>query len=531
MVAVTAGLAAVYFLPLHEVTQASVRGSGTPAGFEAADWALAPSALSQAFLPFARGGPRSFGPGPFFEETALYVGVITLACAALAPCGRRRRRHVLFFLATAGLAVLLALGRATPLHDLAAALPGVGSLRVPARWLFVADFAVAILAGFGLDWVTRRSPRARRVGLLAAAAALAGAVAVATLLETGADHTRLAVLLALTSSFLVGAVGAPAPAWRWLAVAILAADLRPFVARVHGAYQVPPSEAVVREPAVEHVARAAGGSRFLRHPRLDPSNSALALGAYDLGGYNSLPLQRHWAYLERAGTARNGEERLLAAGAARFFVAPADWSPPPAPEGAVGDAVVPLRPVFRLGGSVVYENPAALPRTWAVHEVRRVRAGDALAALRDPAWSPARTVVVDDPSAPAVSGALPSTVTLERDDHTRLSLLATMQADGYVVLADAYYPGWEADVDGRPTPVYPANQAFRAVFVPAGEHRVSFVLDTGTYRTGALISLLTLGGASALLLRARRPRGQRAMAAGTSSGAAACAPSRQRRMS
>ena len=48
----------------------------------------------------------------------------------------------------------------------------------------------------------------------------------------------------------------------------------------------------------------------------------------------------------------------------------------------------------------------------------------------------------------------------------------TTDRPGYLFTGDAYYPGWEAELDGRPVPLYRANLAFRAVYVPAGEHLV-----------------------------------------------------------
>jgi len=62
---------------------------------------------------------------------------------------------------------------------------------------------------------------------------------------------------------------------------------------------------------------------------------------------------------------------------------------------------------------------------------------------------------------------------------------------GYLFLANTWYPGWVAYVDGRETPVNRADYVFMAVKVPAGDHSV--LLE---YRPASLIvgAWLTLAG-------------------------------------
>jgi uncharacterized membrane protein YfhO len=60
------------------------------------------------------------------------------------------------------------------------------------------------------------------------------------------------------------------------------------------------------------------------------------------------------------------------------------------------------------------------------------------------------------------------------------------------VLVDTYDPGWRAWVDGRPTPVAPANIAFRAVRVPEGRHSVELVYRPTEVFVGIAVSVLAL---------------------------------------
>jgi len=64
--------------------------------------------------------------------------------------------------------------------------------------------------------------------------------------------------------------------------------------------------------------------------------------------------------------------------------------------------------------------------------------------------------------------------------------------DGYVVLADSYYPGWRAELDSNPVPVLRAQHALRAVAVPAGRHTIRFFYRPRSFTIGLTASLLTI---------------------------------------
>ncbi|MEZ4636939.1 MAG: YfhO family protein [Caldilineaceae bacterium] len=82
--------------------------------------------------------------------------------------------------------------------------------------------------------------------------------------------------------------------------------------------------------------------------------------------------------------------------------------------------------------------------------------------------------------------------------------------DAFLVLSDAYYPGWRATIDGADTPIHPTNVLFRGVAVPAGEHEIVFTFDPPTWRNGVVISgaglVLWIGIIIAAVLVRRRDR-------------------------
>ena len=71
-----------------------------------------------------------------------------------------------------------------------------------------------------------------------------------------------------------------------------------------------------------------------------------------------------------------------------------------------------------------------------------------------------------------------------------------------LVLVDTWFPGWIAEVDGRPRPILRANYLFRAVPVPVGRAVVRFDYRPRSLRIGAMLSACSLLLLLGLVLRA-----------------------------
>jgi hypothetical protein len=115
--------------------------------------------------------------------------------------------------------------------------------------------------------------------------------------------------------------------------------------------------------------------------------------------------------------------------------------------------------------------------------------GDLARSLADPAFDPRSTVLLEgdlgadpDPGSQLDGKAV---ILEERPESVRL--LVEAPGSGYLVLSDAYAPGWRAHLDGAPVDILKANGMFRAVRVGPGRHEVimtylpaSVVLGFGT---------------------------------------------------
>lgn len=126
-------------------------------------------------------------------------------------------------------------------------------------------------------------------------------------------------------------------------------------------------------------------------------------------------------------------------------------------------------------GVAIYRNEDAGPRAFLAYRARALGSeGEAYPLLVAPGFRPHQEVLLCQGTALAGEPAAGDRVTIEayEPEHVRVRVRAGARA--YLVLADSYYEGWQARVDGRPVPICRADVALRAVLVEPGEHVVEF---------------------------------------------------------
>jgi hypothetical protein len=100
----------------------------------------------------------------------------------------------------------------------------------------------------------------------------------------------------------------------------------------------------------------------------------------------------------------------------------------------------------------------------------------------------------------------PGSVTVTEYMPGHIALDVDAARPSLLVVAESYYPGWRATIDGQPAAILRANYLSQGLVTPQGEHTVEFSYEPGNFRYGALISLAGLAsllalGAWALLKR------------------------------
>jgi hypothetical protein len=167
--------------------------------------------------------------------------------------------------------------------------------------------------------------------------------------------------------------------------------------------------------------------------------------------------------------------------------------------------------VYRSEEVAVYENPDASPRALITHNVRRVGDEEAFQQLRSPQPS-AEIFVSDGPELETdVGQGINEAARILTYEPERVVIDAQLDAEGYLVLTDAWDPGWIVLVDGVAAPIVRADVIFRAVYLEAGAHRVEFLYRPRAFYVGLALSgiglaLLGIAVLGTVLWRVRPPR-------------------------
>jgi hypothetical protein len=493
---------------------------------------LAPNIFGTLNLTYDYWGPMwdTIPEGTYTDRAINYLFAGTLPVVLLLWQGLGRgglfAREIRYFVLLGLSATVYALGRYTPVFEaLFDAVPGISLYRRPADATFFINIALAVACGYcvhlyvaGAPAGLEDAPRWRRAIRFAAPALLAGgllASGVAFSLRVG--HGQAAILQAAAFAAMA-AVGlslllsqASRPARAIAAAIVVAATGAELVWRNAGSsLNMEPASryAVYNELAPQDFAGLQMLKRELdarqsrgERPRVEIlglggawQNASMVLGIEDTVGYNALRIAEY----ERAvGSGENAVELRLRQFPGTFrgyrcslasllgleylvLDRPAEKLPRHFPR---------LRNAELLHASEtmwIYRLPPASPRAYVATRLKPV---DTQAVLDEgdlPEFDRTEEALVDEADMAGLGHAFP---VLEPDADTRpsisrvtmlsyrrnaVALSVTTDRPGLLVLHDLHYPGWEATVDGKATPVLRANLLFRGIEVPAGEHRVEF---------------------------------------------------------
>lgn len=456
---------------------------------------------------------------PRISHQNVYFGVLALLALVLAARSENRA-PAMIFLGVAAAGILLAFGtHAGVLPATASAVPVFGLFRQAHRYVYVTAVAIPIVAALGLSYAISLEDRALRDRLARWVTAIGGALAFALLvallvsvviadkLDTDKnDALALAVASAVLSTWALRWTLVRDGSWRvafgWIAAGVMVIDV--WTANgslLTGGLTPPPvprnDAALSRLEGVDRDWRIYDWGYFDFRP-------GTRLAVRDFGGYEDDPLGLSRYKILRDAAKR--DLRLLGHANVRYFASSGQRNP---------RLSVPRSDDFTVIDKGLWQLEKRAPAVYYVADPVHVQGPEkALAALRG--IEPGTGAVYEGPPAPAgPPGAAPVAGRIVTLEPNRVVAEIETPGPGLVVIAEAYYPAWTAEVDGRATEIQPANVMFRAVPVQgAGVHRIEMQLRPARFWGALPLYAGGLGlfvwacvtGAPGRRRRSRRPR-------------------------
>ncbi len=436
-------LTAVLWIPMAEFVQHSSR-TGLTAENRAL-YSLPLNYLVGAIIPNLGG----------FHEYMTYVGLLPFTLAIVGAVKGKERVGKLTMIGLAIGALWWALGPSAGLFTLVGQAPGFSLLRVPSRFLFIYGLAVcwlavrgtaAIQAGFRLQG---RGWNLAIVGMLSAlwiitigGSLIVGKPLLNLIVTAGAGTVALLALrLKLPIALLPVLLG----------VELLVVNSTLIESRV-----------IVRDPVADWLAEQPDPWRVYSPSYSLPTLDATQLNLQQADGVNPLQLAETTAYMEVAtGVKGSGYSVTVPAFEGDVATANAEAIPNADLLGRLNVRYVVsefeidadgLELVSQIGNTRIYQNSL---------DEGRVQGGELVS------WSPNRIAL-------------------------------TASGPGTVTLAEVWYPGWVATVDGKTMDVE-RDGIFRSITVSDGSHQVVFEFRPVTVYVGLLLSLFGLGLVSFLV--------------------------------
>jgi len=520
MVLLVAGLSAAQLLPFFELLSESHRD----VQYGVATWAMPSWGWANFLVPLFRCF-RSY-QGVFAQVDQYWVasyylgvGLVVLGLWAVA-CVRRGRVWLLAVVGGAG--VWLALGEAGGLYGwLRAAVPWLGFMRFPIKFVVLTAWAMPLLGAFAVAECQTQpegasGARQRLLGLLAGllCAAIGGLLWWAAARPLATDDapatlwnglSRLLFLMGAVALWL-GLVRARTVRRRWLLGLLLlvtsAGDLL-----THVPWQNPTVPNWTLEPGLAELAprprsgesRAfvtAAAERRLDHwnlptPTEDYLSSRLGLfancnlleGIPKVDGFFSLYPRATAQVVHLLYGSTNGHLpgllNFLGVSHATAEGKALAWS-----------TRLGAQPLITAGRPPVFSAPEEAVRRWA-------------------AVAPDQAVYL--PPEASVEPAVESAGATVRSQRWRPHLIefeVETERPAWVVIAQSFYPGWQAQVNGQAARLWPANVGFQALAVPAGASSVRLRYVDRWFRAGAVVSSISILAVASLAWRLRRtPQG------------------------
>ena len=522
-------LGAVQLLPGLELIFHSAR-SPLPKDFLLEKVLLQPWQLISAFIPDFFGNPatRNYFLTDTYIGKVLYIGLLPLAFSILAVLGKKN--FWIWFFSLAAL-ICLFLTIASSLTGFLYALPIFSSLS-PTRILFIFQFSLAVLAGFGLDkFVSPKLARKKKLIpliLIFFVFLVAGFFASGAVKSTGHEFlTHLNVVrrnlvysgflfLGVSGLFFVCLVKKKSLPKLWqrillgVMIAFVIADLFRFFTKIT---PFSPPEFIFPEAKVLTFLQSLDNERFWGYgTAYIEANYNAVFSLFSSEGYDPLYPRQYGEFIRSAEDGRIKpavrSDAVVKRGFGRTDFAENTYRPRvlealnvryilDRAENQTDETTFPPESyslIWQDQGWRIYESKKAAPRAYMTSKIHFAKTTtDFEKIFFSPDFTPATQVILTEETL-KTKESLPGKVTIEAYQPNLVKLSTVASQDQVLVLADNYYPGWKVFIDGKRAPIYKANYTFRASLIPLGEHQIEFKYQPMIFRIGLIISSLSIIG-------------------------------------
>ncbi|HEY5218676.1 MAG TPA: hypothetical protein VIJ16_02650 [Gemmatimonadaceae bacterium] len=544
-------IAAIQFLPVLEYTPWSPRAGGRGGYAFSTQFSMPVEEFFNTYLPQFTGMLDHYWGRNTIHLHSEYLGVSVLILMGAAFGATARRGFRSFWLWTAGVSAVWAMGNATPFyHIVYAIVPGTKFFRAPSTIFFMTSFAVVMLATVGLERAL-----ARRVSVKYSMSWLAAAFLIAILASGGmltnvaqtiaasfagsqlyqfVQSNNAALILGAWRSFIVAGVACallfaltrnriPLRTAAIGLVALVAVDLLS-IDHSYWIFSPPASQLFATDSAVAYIQRQPQPGRVVPlalEPTGDPYFHGDAfmvhdirsltgyhgnelgdyqqLGAFDGASYHNIVNPEFWRVTNVQYVYTTVDAPVLDS----LFAT--ELKRPDITFTRVAG------PVRNAAGSMVYLLKPSQndPYAWVTPALVKATEAQTLPTVLSPKFDPA-TVAIFDTAANVTSEkltavpaplAITASVSTYQPGHVIMDLSAPAPQGSALVVSENYYPGWHAQVDGKATStIGRADYSLIGVALPAGATHIELTFDDAAYERGKTVTLIAI--VLALLLTA-----------------------------
>ncbi|MDP2984545.1 MAG: hypothetical protein Q8O92_14595 [Candidatus Latescibacter sp.] len=523
----------VQLFPSYKFTTSqSVRSGAERTSYEyATSWSMHPEEAAGMLVPSFQGFQAGldknlyWGKNPF-KLNSEYNGILPILFAVLVLIARRNSR-TWFFLGLGALALIYALGAATPLYHLFYSfVPGVKNFRAPGMIIFLFCFSLVVMSAHYLSALIDGKTGGKGLpgkGLLYAAGGLFFAALIMSIMGKSLFNLWTSVFYSDLPSNRAEAMALNVPYFMrdlWRVTLLAGASLVGLWMFLSKKIGVPAFIVLLALVTIFDEALVSG--RYIAvtdpqtNPELAPSQTVMDVKKLMennppfrvLGMFSGKRSKNYYAMfgIQAADGFHNNELKTyeLFSGGGMFTNYHERWldggkfTPEEIPRNnflKVAGVKYILLPM-KEGEASPVENFGALDRAFIVHNFTLAKDDTSAVSMLKTGFDAGKTAILNE--APEIEIFPPADTSrvsrVENMVYTTkgMTVKADFAAPGLLVVSDNWVPWWNAILDGKPVKIHRAYVTFMAVACPAGRHEITFTFLSAPYETAKKVTFVSL---------------------------------------